>query len=59
MQRDNIFLTIDYQNFNSYSPPKYQIGAKNAHEQFCYFNQRKRDKFCKNFLTMQMLFQLR
>ena len=32
------------QKFNSSGPSRYRIGNKNAHKQFCYFNQRKKEK---------------
>ena len=52
--KDKIFLTIDCRNFNFSGPSKYRTGGENAREQFCYFNQRKKDKFLNKFLTKRI-----
>ena len=54
--RDNIFLMIDYQNFDSSVPSKYKLGAQNAQKQFLLFYSNEKSKFYNEFLTMIMLF---
>ena len=54
--RDNIFLMIDYQNFDSSVPSKYKLGTQNAQKQFLLFYSNEKSKFYNEFLTMIMLF---
>ena len=45
--KNHTCLTIICRSFNSSGQSKYRTRAENAHDQFCYFNHRKKDKFFK------------
>ena len=47
-------MTIDCRNFNLSGPAEYRTNAKSEVKQFCYFNQKKKDKVYNKLLSKRI-----